>query len=124
MAAQLLNAPGAAPDTHYDLTRLLNSNDIPLAGEVHYIRRLLSDDQDQIDDLDNEITYLEFQLRNLYDDLRRLEARRRRRCGIISPMRRMPPELLCEIFACTLAGEVAGEDSPPYSPKTPWRLAS
>ncbi|KAJ7657629.1 hypothetical protein DFH06DRAFT_1327712 [Mycena polygramma] len=124
MAAQPLDAPGAAQGTPYDLTRLLNSNDIPLAGEVQYIRRLLSDDQDEIDDLDNEITYLDFQLRDLFDNRRHLETRRRRHRAIISPIRRMPPELLCEIFASTLAGEVAGGDATPYSPKTPWRLAS
>ncbi|KAJ7629704.1 hypothetical protein DFH06DRAFT_1225202 [Mycena polygramma] len=87
--ASSVDAPEASSQT---LTHLLKSNDIPLDSDTPFIRDIISRGQHSVAELDAQI-----------GDLCRLRKETaecvRQHRAVISPVRRMPPELICEIFA-------------------------
>ncbi|KAJ6592659.1 hypothetical protein B0H19DRAFT_892986, partial [Mycena capillaripes] len=94
----------------------LRGNEPPHDSEIPFIRDTISDSQNQVDALDAQIHGLEAALAELVR--RRDEATRRvvQYRSAIHPIRRMPPELICEIFSLTLPSE---EEIPNNSP---WHL--
>ncbi|KAF6746014.1 hypothetical protein DFP72DRAFT_641379 [Ephemerocybe angulata] len=73
---------------HSGLDELLNSNNIPSFSQVASV-------QQEIDGLSERIAKLQGQLEAL-------ESQRRQHQGILSPIRRIPLEILGEIFALVL----------------------
>ncbi|KAJ7183742.1 hypothetical protein C8R46DRAFT_1344465 [Mycena filopes] len=88
------------------LARLLTSNDAPLDSEVPSIHDIISTEEDRIDALDMQIedmeaTIYELEIKQVQLVRRRNDAKERIRkhSTILSPIRRVPPELIFEIFA-------------------------
>ncbi|KAJ6458404.1 hypothetical protein C8R47DRAFT_149150 [Mycena vitilis] len=103
-----------------ELTRLLTSNDPPLESELPSIRDLIGDGQDRIKVLDAQIGSLKAQMRELRTSLSQYQSRReevaksvRRHQSVISPIRRVPAELICEIFLVASSSE-DGVIKPPW----------
>ncbi|KAJ7807103.1 hypothetical protein B0H13DRAFT_2484226, partial [Mycena leptocephala] len=97
-----------------DLTSLMSRNDAPLDAEI---RVVVSDDQDQVDALDTQIHNLQATLAQLV--WRRADAieRVRQHRATLYAIRRVPPELICEIFALTLS-----DDERDRATNPPWHL--
>ncbi|KAJ6545742.1 hypothetical protein B0H19DRAFT_955724, partial [Mycena capillaripes] len=104
--------------------RLLEGNETPLDSQISFIRDIIAAGQERLDALDAEIRPLKVAPAEL--------ARRRdeeaehilRHRSVLHPIRRVPPELLGEIFALTLPN--VDQEMPDWSeniPKsTPWYL--
>ncbi|KAJ7831835.1 hypothetical protein B0H14DRAFT_3872123 [Mycena olivaceomarginata] len=98
-----------------DLTLLFKSNDPPRDSVIPSIQSLVSDGQRRVDMLDAQIALLVQQR----DETAELMRRRR---GIISAVRRVPADLVCEIFTHASAG--VRRIGRKYSADTsPWTLA-
>ncbi|KAJ6592507.1 hypothetical protein B0H19DRAFT_6990 [Mycena capillaripes] len=104
-------------DSPLNLNHLLTSNEAPTEAEISPMRLTISEMQDQVDALDAEIYHLRTTLGILF--VRRQEAVDLvcQHSAILSPVRRVPPELICEIFAWTLDRDDEGAASRP-----PWHL--
>ncbi|KAJ7460315.1 hypothetical protein FB451DRAFT_1563383 [Mycena latifolia] len=83
-------------------THLLTSNDIPLDQEVPGIRHFLGNVQDGLDALDAQIDTLHATLTQLVRQREEMAEDLRRHRAVLSPIRRVPPELICAIFSMTL----------------------
>ncbi|KAK7025018.1 ABC protein [Favolaschia claudopus] len=81
---------------------LLNSNDPPAESDSAFIDSVFVDVDHRLTLLDHEMFELQQKLKQLEDLRASLLALRVRNCAIMSPLRRMPPELLREIFSWTL----------------------
>ncbi|KAJ7463613.1 hypothetical protein FB451DRAFT_1265033 [Mycena latifolia] len=92
-------APLASPA---DFTRLLTSNDVPLDNEVPQIRQIVADSQDRADALDAQIDGLRAALAQLVQQRHDLVRDMREYKAILSPIRRVPAELICAIFSMVL----------------------
>ncbi|KAJ6453913.1 hypothetical protein C8R45DRAFT_944829 [Mycena sanguinolenta] len=99
---------------------LLTSNDVPLDSEIPAIQQIISDDDDRLGALDAEIRTVNAEILHLQTTLTQLTQRRtdtiqhlREHRSIVSVVRRVPPELICEIFAWSAAQQ---RKTPP------WRL--
>ncbi|KAF7366655.1 F-box domain-containing protein [Mycena sanguinolenta] len=89
-----------APGTrHYTL---LNTNEPPEDSESVFIRSVIAESSPRLKHLDNEISKLQEKLKQLEDERTALLSYRTRNTAILSPLRRMPPEVLAEIFSWTL----------------------
>jgi hypothetical protein len=103
-----------------DLLYLLRSNEPPQEAQIPIIRDIISDDKNRINLIDAEIVSLQSQIHNLNSTLgKSLQERNdaklhalEHRC-ILSPIRRVPPELISEIFDLIYGGE-AGKRPPWY----------
>ncbi|KAJ7653984.1 hypothetical protein DFH06DRAFT_1203401 [Mycena polygramma] len=82
-----------------DLSALLSSYDGPPESEVPSIRQIVADGEDILAALDAQIHELESKLAPLVQKREEVAERVRRNRAIISPVRRVPAELVCEIFA-------------------------
>ncbi|KAJ7302969.1 hypothetical protein DFH08DRAFT_986798, partial [Mycena albidolilacea] len=90
----------ATPGTrHY---ALLNTNEPPNDSEFAFIHSVISDADARLACLDDEISTLEEKLQQLEEEHASLSSYRTRNKAILSPLRRMPPEVLGEIFSLTL----------------------
>ncbi|KAJ7635675.1 hypothetical protein DFH06DRAFT_1054885 [Mycena polygramma] len=98
-----------------DLRRLLTTNEPPIDSEVFSIQAILSPLQDEADELDTQIAELHAVLHRLADRRTQLVRSIRQHRATLSAVRRVPPELLCEVFALTVSGNEA-------LPKPPWYL--
>ncbi|KAJ7648269.1 hypothetical protein DFH06DRAFT_574259 [Mycena polygramma] len=103
-----------------ELAHLLTSNDPPLESELPSIREAIGDGQDRIIALDVQIGSLKAQIRDLRASLSQYQSRReevaesvRRHQSVISPIRRVPAELICEIFLVASSSE-DGVIKPPW----------
>ncbi|KAJ7648241.1 hypothetical protein DFH06DRAFT_574159 [Mycena polygramma] len=103
-----------------ELTHLLRSNDPPLESELPSIREAIGDGKDRIRVFDAQIGSLETQIHDLRAALSRYQSRRdevaqsvRRHQSVISPIRRVPAELICEIFLAASTSE-DGMTKPPW----------
>lgn len=103
-----------------DLLRLLRSNEPPQEAQIPVIHDIISDDKNRISLIDAEIVSLQSQIHNLNAALAQSLQKRndaklhalQHRC-ILSPIRRVPPELISEIFDLVCGGE-AGKRLPWY----------
>ncbi|KAJ6465180.1 hypothetical protein C8R47DRAFT_1326523 [Mycena vitilis] len=90
----LVNA--VVPGTrHYTL---LNNNQPPDDSEISFIRLAISSTDAPLTRLDEEISKLQKTLKRLEEERALLSSHRTRNIAILSPLRRMPPEVLSEIF--------------------------
>ncbi|KAJ7696389.1 hypothetical protein B0H14DRAFT_804714 [Mycena olivaceomarginata] len=112
---------------------LFTSNDVPLESETSSIRDIISDGQDQIDTLNVRIAKMEAAITRLTQRRDAIGEHVRQHRVILSPVRRVPPELICEILALSVSGdddeEPTESDTPPLHirqicglNKPPWHL--
>ncbi|KAJ7168033.1 hypothetical protein C8R46DRAFT_1270845 [Mycena filopes] len=104
------------PATSAVVNRLLSTNDAPLPGEMLILRDLIAAHRAQISRLPLESATAEFP-----GDLDGMEDELRRYVAILSPLRRIPAEILCEIFTWRMLHDAnlryPGSDAAP-----PWYL--
>ncbi|KAJ7157433.1 hypothetical protein C8R46DRAFT_1294093 [Mycena filopes] len=116
-----------------ELASLLASNDPPLDSAIPRILETISVGQDRIDALDPQIRALDLQIPVLQAHLASLVRERdeavksvRDHRIVLSPLRRVPPEVLCEIFCLSIdgSGEEEKEEGVISLPKppSPWYL--
>ncbi|KAJ7654664.1 hypothetical protein DFH06DRAFT_518744 [Mycena polygramma] len=86
---QTENPLNATPETRHQM--LLNSNEAPLDSDAPLIHSALSKTNARLAFLDQEIARLQ-------EERASLTSYRTRNRGILSPLRKMPPEVLGEIF--------------------------
>ncbi|KAJ6465183.1 hypothetical protein C8R47DRAFT_50137 [Mycena vitilis] len=95
-----------APDLHVaSVTRhhtLFNCNEPPEDSEKTFIQSVISTADARVAHLDEEIAKLRIQLKHLEGDRASVIRYRERNSAILSPLRRMPPEILSEMFLWTL----------------------
>ncbi|KAJ7673911.1 hypothetical protein DFH06DRAFT_751319 [Mycena polygramma] len=122
------------PKSSPELVHLLRSNDLPLDSDIPSIRGVITEGQAEIAHWDAHIDALEAQIQTLRTTLAHFVERReevaehvRRHESIISPVRRVPLELISEIFAMAVPSSDLGEVrgvllGRPPDPKTSWYL--
>ncbi|KAF7336856.1 F-box domain-containing protein [Mycena venus] len=81
---------------------LLSTNEIPEGSEVPFVQSLVSETDSRLASLDDAISKLRGQLKTLEEARTSLLTYRTRNSAILSPLRKMPPEVLGEIFLWTL----------------------
>ncbi|KAJ7746017.1 hypothetical protein B0H16DRAFT_967417 [Mycena metata] len=106
------------PRLHTHLERFLSSNDAPPESEMPLICEIISIAQDEVDTLDARIEELQATLARLTRTRDAAAEHPGRHRAIVSPVRRVPPELLCEIFALVWATRMQDEQVQ----KPPWYL--
>ncbi|KAJ7769165.1 hypothetical protein DFH07DRAFT_880567 [Mycena maculata] len=89
-----------SPGTRHHM--LLTSNETPIESDLDTINRILSKADARLAYLDHAISRLQDGLADLEEERTWISGFRMLNKGILSPLRRMPPEILCEIFAYTL----------------------
>ncbi|KAJ6503759.1 hypothetical protein C8R45DRAFT_973661 [Mycena sanguinolenta] len=87
-----------APRTLARISELSTTNDPPREPELALIRPVAQKTAAQLASLDAEISQLKDQLSQLEEERATLEKQHVQHTSIISSMRRMPAEILCEIF--------------------------
>ncbi|KAJ7488872.1 hypothetical protein FB451DRAFT_1024582 [Mycena latifolia] len=106
------------PDS-VDLTRLLTSNNVPEVSDVPSIFHAISNIHTRIDLLDSHVESVRATLAKLSREREEMDQNIRARKAILSSIRRVPPELLCQIFSdITMEEACKWERRPP----TPLRL--
>ncbi|KAJ7661367.1 hypothetical protein DFH06DRAFT_373357 [Mycena polygramma] len=103
------------------LTRLRMGNDAPFDSEIPLIRWIISDAEERLVTLESQIRSSETEVALPTLVQRRDEAAEhlREHRAILHPLRRVPPELICEIFAFAL-DDSANDNELGYAP--PWYL--
>ncbi|KAJ7022562.1 hypothetical protein C8F04DRAFT_1137704 [Mycena alexandri] len=103
-------APATIPQLEFPQTTesslafsdLLSSNEVPDEKITLEIRDIVSNGQAQVDALDIQINSLAITLAQLMRSRDKIAEHVRQHRAIISSVRRVPPELLCEIFAAAV----------------------
>ncbi|KAJ6552818.1 hypothetical protein B0H19DRAFT_893593, partial [Mycena capillaripes] len=80
----------------------LNTNEPPEDSELASIRSIVTNGGIRLTRLDTDISQLREQLRQLEEERLALSSFRARNMAILSPLRRVPVEVLSEIFLWTL----------------------
>ncbi|KAF7349554.1 hypothetical protein MSAN_01745900 [Mycena sanguinolenta] len=108
------------PSLGPDVIRLLTTNDVPIDSEIPVVQELLSDGEEVLHALDAQILDLQNALAQLAQ--KRIKAvNHLRECrAILSPVRRIPQELVCEIFDLSTVRERPSRVRP--WERSPWRL--
>ncbi|KAJ7620939.1 hypothetical protein FB45DRAFT_927946 [Roridomyces roridus] len=100
-----------------EVTHLLESNDPPLDTDVLPIRHFLGEKQSRLDDLNAKIDELQAALGQLLSERDEVADLVQRHSAILAPIRRVPIDVLSEIFSWTsFTRRVRGteRDSPPW----------
>ncbi|KAJ7748334.1 hypothetical protein B0H16DRAFT_1725520 [Mycena metata] len=84
---------------------LLNTNELPLDIECPSVQSTISRLRRRLSHHDKSISRLRAQLTQLEEERVSIATDLSRNMGIISPLRRMPPEIILEIFGWTLPSE-------------------
>ncbi|KAF7336958.1 hypothetical protein MVEN_02132200 [Mycena venus] len=121
--------PEIARTPSLDFTRLLTSNDVPLDSEIPFICDIISEGQASVDALNVQIDNFQRALAQVVCKRDAITERIRQHRAIVSPIRHIPSELICEILALTLPGDNGGKINrrPPWHFGhicRPWRLAA
>ncbi|KAJ7767972.1 hypothetical protein DFH07DRAFT_313290 [Mycena maculata] len=82
---------------------LLTTNEAPEGAEFAFIRSVVSQADSRLASLEEEISRLRVRLRQLEWEHASLSRDRAQNKGILSPLRKMPSEVLGEIFSWNLA---------------------
>ncbi|KAJ7138180.1 hypothetical protein C8R44DRAFT_661234, partial [Mycena epipterygia] len=90
----------ATPGTRHH--SLLNSNEAPLDSDSTIVKAVISKDRARLAWVDQEISRLYDRMRHLEEERASLSSHLAENTPILSPLRRMPPEVLSEIFSWTL----------------------
>ncbi|KAJ7312512.1 hypothetical protein DFH08DRAFT_943647 [Mycena albidolilacea] len=110
-----------APGTRHHA--LLNSNEPPNDSDSVFIQSVISKADAPLAYLDKEILKVQEKLRQMEDERAALSSYWRRNRGILSPLRRMPPELLREIFSWALPSNAEALDVGRFDiGQAPWLL--
>ncbi|KAJ6543635.1 hypothetical protein DFH09DRAFT_825774, partial [Mycena vulgaris] len=78
------------------------TNEPPEGAELIFIRSAVSKTGGSLDSLETEISQLRDRLVQLEGEHASLSTYHSQNIAILSPVRRLPPEVLCEIFSWTL----------------------
>ncbi|KAJ7799103.1 hypothetical protein B0H14DRAFT_2904355, partial [Mycena olivaceomarginata] len=97
---------------------LRTSNDVPLDSQTPLGRDIISDGQNQIQALKSQIGYLEAAASQLTQRRDGIAEDVRQHRTILSPVRRLPPELVCEILELSLYRN----DDKYTANRPPWHL--
>ncbi|KAJ7622432.1 hypothetical protein FB45DRAFT_838535, partial [Roridomyces roridus] len=98
-AAVDLTSARMPPTISYSIREeLLTSNLCPLDSEIPSIKRLLADPQPRVEALNAQIGGLQAALANLVRERDDLVSHAERYRAVLSPIRRVPPELVAEVF--------------------------
>ncbi|KAJ7842284.1 hypothetical protein B0H13DRAFT_1521732, partial [Mycena leptocephala] len=98
------------------VNRLVRSNDVPLDSEALVIRSIVSDGEGRMRALDAHIFHLQATLAQLSQRRDEMVEHLRVHRAIFSPIRRVPMELVCAIFALASVQNRVKSGTPP------WRL--
>ncbi|KAJ7182965.1 hypothetical protein C8R43DRAFT_968598 [Mycena crocata] len=102
------------------LKDLLSSNEVPLSQDIPSIRRIITDNEARLDALNNQIGDLRRATEQLVMERDTIAEEVRMHTAVLSPLRRLPPELICKIFTSTLpcTRQIQGDTVP----CAPWYL--
>ncbi|KAJ6580786.1 hypothetical protein B0H19DRAFT_894069, partial [Mycena capillaripes] len=78
------------------------TNEPPDSSEIALVLSAISKTDAPLACLDNEISKLQEKLKQLEDERTLLSSYRTQNTAILSPLRRLPPEVLGEIFSWTM----------------------
>ncbi|KAJ7661271.1 hypothetical protein DFH06DRAFT_372535 [Mycena polygramma] len=106
----------------HDFTHLRTSNDAPLDSEIPGVREIISDGEERLATLENRVRDLEAAIANLVHKRDEAAKHLREYRAILHPLRRAPPELICEIFAMTLDAVDDSTHIKGTGYKPPWYL--
>jgi len=84
-----------------DFSQLLASNDSPLFSHIPSIRQTVTFSRLRVDALDAQIDALRATMEQLIEERDETAERVEQYTAILSPVRRVPAELICEIFSWT-----------------------
>ncbi|KAJ7871193.1 hypothetical protein B0H14DRAFT_2724691 [Mycena olivaceomarginata] len=104
-SAELCQGPIAFPESPPLLDfihHLRTSNDVPLDSQTPLGRDIISDGQNQIQALNSQISDLEAAVSQLTQRRDGIAEYVRQHRTILSPVRRVPPKLVCEILELSL----------------------
>ncbi|KAJ7022567.1 hypothetical protein C8F04DRAFT_1137716 [Mycena alexandri] len=104
------------------LSDLLSSNEVPDEKITLQIRDIVSNGQAQVDALDIQINSLAITLAQLMRSRDKIAERVRQHRAIISSVRRVPQELLCEIFAAAVLPDEETTANEGNIANPPWHL--
>ncbi|KAJ7661349.1 hypothetical protein DFH06DRAFT_1296651 [Mycena polygramma] len=115
------DSPPESENLH-GFARLRTSNDAPLDSEIPLIHGIISNREVRLDTLETQVRDLEVTLADLVQ--RRDEAAEylREHRAILHPLRRAPPELVCEIFALALDTPDDSDNGSGVGYTPPWYL--
>ncbi|KAJ7154375.1 hypothetical protein C8R43DRAFT_923043 [Mycena crocata] len=81
-----------------DLTRLLVTNEAPPESTIPLIYCIISEEERLVEDLESQIERMQVALTQLIERRKETQESVHQHRAILSPVRRLPPELICEIF--------------------------
>ncbi|KAJ7511660.1 hypothetical protein B0H11DRAFT_1952479 [Mycena galericulata] len=126
MSAGKCGAPCCTEPIHVSLQlgpnrdHLLSSNAAPLDPEIPLIREIVDDSQARVDALNSRIDALRATVDRLIKERDTLVDDVERHSAVLAPIRRIPPEIICEIFAWMPQSSRRIDDTPVEQP--PWWL--
>ncbi|KAJ7483486.1 hypothetical protein FB451DRAFT_107135 [Mycena latifolia] len=101
---------------------LMTTNAPPEAAELAYVQAIVSKTDVELTHIEKEISRLQARLQQLRDEHGLLSRYRAQNTAILSPLRRMPPEVLGEIFSWTLPSIDEGSRKFHIMSRSPWVL--
>jgi hypothetical protein len=99
-----------------DFTHLLASNDAPLDSQIPIICAIISDSEKRVDALNAQIYVLQAALAQLVRSRNEATGKICQYRSILSPVRRVPAELICAIFDLALSSGNLDESTPSTPP--------
>ncbi|KAJ7173437.1 hypothetical protein C8R46DRAFT_115013, partial [Mycena filopes] len=102
---------------------LVHSNEVPLEAEAAVIEAELAPLDDRILSIDDEILRLRGKLERLAEERLSVSKYRAQHRAILSPLRRMPPEILGHIFSSTLLAPHKALETVVSVEESPWSLS-
>ncbi|KAJ7670084.1 hypothetical protein DFH06DRAFT_1468763 [Mycena polygramma] len=84
------------------IQHLLESNSPPSDNEIPLVTGIMADTQRRMNALTARIIILKSSMDRLISERDALAERSRQCAAVLSPIRRLPPELVCELFSWTL----------------------
>ncbi|KAJ7230313.1 hypothetical protein GGX14DRAFT_343660 [Mycena pura] len=112
---------GSTLGTRYH--QLMHSNEPPLEADLTVVNLAISAIDTRLSSLDDEITCLNVikaRLELLEEERHTFATRRKQNLAIFSPLRRMPAEVLAEIFLLTLPPAYVRQRGTFRIAKSPW----
>ncbi|KAJ7761231.1 hypothetical protein DFH07DRAFT_1059884 [Mycena maculata] len=105
-----------------DHAHLLETNGAPLDTEILSISQTIADHQARMEVLDGRINALRATLRQPTEEREELAAHAESFSVILSPIRRVPVELVCEIFSWAAESPCTRQIGPHTVVRPPWHL--
>ncbi|KAJ6471865.1 hypothetical protein C8R45DRAFT_936534 [Mycena sanguinolenta] len=115
--------PRPHPRAGFTTSGLLNTNEAPDDSDFEFIDSVISQAHARLACLDDKISKLQERLAPLEDERASLLNYLTRNKAILSPLRRMPPELLGEIFSRTLSSMREIWSQTDLTADSPWVLS-